>query len=155
MIIPIRYPIKTAGKLSLSGLKTKKGIILGITKTRVYTIHGTSSAGLHCKEKKKKFWNFYFAGCRLTTACGRKNTPIWEGHSFGWVTHTVVGAPRRTAVYLPISVYTMAWLEEHRAFIVEKFIKNDGSPVATQRAFRIRFALGRREAVPDKKTIYL
>jgi len=47
----------------------------------------------------------------------------------------------------------MAWLGEHRAFIVE-FIKNGGSPVATQRAFRIRFALGRREAVPDTKTFY-
>ena len=46
------------------------------------------------------------------------------------------------------------WLEEYRAFIVEEFIKNGGSPVATQRAFRIRFVLGRREAVPDKKTIY-
>ena len=51
-------------------------------------------------------------------------------------------------------LYTMVWLEEHRTFIVEEFIKNGGSPVATQRAFRIRFALGRREAVPDKKTIY-
>ena len=49
----------------------------------------------------------------------------------------------------------MAWLEEHRVFIVQEFIKNSGSPVATQRAFRIRFALGRWEAVPDKKTIYL
>jgi len=48
----------------------------------------------------------------------------------------------------------MAWLGEHRAFIVEEFIKNGGSPVATQRAFRIRFALGLREAVPDKKRIY-
>ena len=48
----------------------------------------------------------------------------------------------------------MAWLGEHRAFIVEEFIKNGGSPVTTQRAFRIRFALGRREAVSDKKTIY-
>jgi len=48
----------------------------------------------------------------------------------------------------------MAWLVEHRAFIVEEFIKNGGSPVATERAFRIHFALGRREAVPDKKTIY-
>ena len=57
------------------------------------------------------------------------------------------GARRRTAVYC-------TWLGEHRAFIVEEFIKNGGSPVATQRAFRIRFALGRREAVPDKKTIY-
>jgi len=46
-------------------------------------------------------------------------------------------------------------LGEHRAFIVEEFIKNGGSPLATQRAFRILFALGRREAVPDKKTIYL
>jgi len=45
-------------------------------------------------------------------------------------------------------------LEEYRAFVVEEFIKNGGSPVATQRAFRICFALGRREAVPDKKTIY-
>jgi len=48
----------------------------------------------------------------------------------------------------------MAWLGEHRAFIVEEFIKNGVSPVATQRAFRIRFGLGRREAVSDKKTIY-
>ena len=43
---------------------------------------------------------------------------------------------------------------EHRAFIVEEFIKNGGLPVATQRAFRIRFGLGRREAVPDKKMIH-
>jgi len=48
----------------------------------------------------------------------------------------------------------MVWLGEHRAFVVEEFIKNGGSPVATQRAFCIRFVLGRREAVPDKKTIY-
>jgi len=47
------------------------------------------------------------------------------------------------------------WLGEHRAFIVEEFIKNGGSPVATQLAFRIGFALGRREAVSDKKMIYL
>ena len=58
-------------------------------------------------------------------------------------------------MYVPFLLYAMAWLGEYRAFIVEEFIKNGGSPVATQRAFRIRFALGRREAVPDKKTIYL
>ena len=33
------------------------------------------------------------------------------------------GARRRTAVYVPFSVYTMAWSGEHRAFIVEEFIK--------------------------------
>jgi len=69
------------------------------------------------------------------TGGGRKNAPIWERHSFGW------GARRRTAVYMPFSVYTMAWLGEHRAFIVQEFIKNGGSPVATQRAFRIRLRL--------------
>jgi len=55
---------------------------------------------------------------------------------------------------MPFSMYTMVWLEEQPSFIIQEFIKNGGSPVATQRAFRIRFALGRREAVPDKKTIY-
>jgi len=48
----------------------------------------------------------------------------------------------------------MGWLGEHRVFIVEEFIKNGGSPVGTQCAFSIRFALGRREAVPENKTIY-
>jgi len=52
---------------------------------------------------------------------------------------------RQIALYVPFLMYTMAWLEEHRVFIVEEFIKNCGSLVATQRAFRIRFALGRRE----------
>jgi len=55
---------------------------------------------------------------------------------------------------VPFSVYTMAWSGEHRAFVVEEFIKNGGSPVVTQLAFRIRFAPGRRNTVPDKKTIY-
>ena len=90
----------------------------------------------------------------IYTGCGRKNTPIWVGHSFGWGSVQQWGLRRRTAVHVPFSVYTMVWQGEHRAFIVEEFIKTDGSPVATQRAFRIRFALGRREAVPDKKTIY-
>jgi len=33
------------------------------------------------------------------------------------------GARRRTAVYVLFSMYTMVWLGEHRAFIVEEFIK--------------------------------
>jgi len=35
----------------------------------------------------------------------------------------------------------MAWLGEHQAFIVQEFIKNGGSPVATQRAFPSAFRL--------------
>jgi len=38
------------------------------------------------------------------------------------------GACRRTAVYVLVSMYTTAWLGEHRSFIVEEFIKNGGFP---------------------------
>ena len=40
------------------------------------------------------------------------------------------GTRRRTAAYVPFSVYTMAWSGEYRACIVEEFIQNGGSPVA-------------------------
>ena len=33
-------------------------------------------------------------------------------------------------MYVPFSVHTMLWFGEHRAFIVEEFIKNGGAPVA-------------------------
>ena len=54
---------------------------------------------------------------------------------------------------MPFSVHNMAWSGEHRAFVVEEFIANGGSPIATQRVFRIRFALSRRD-VSDKKTVH-
>jgi len=57
----------------------------------------------------------------------------WGGESVQWW-----GARCRTAVYVPFSAYTMAWSGEHRDFIVEEFIRNGDSPVATQRAFRRR-----------------
>jgi len=47
----------------------------------------------------------------------------------------------------------MAWLGEYRAFIVEEFIKNGGSPVATQRAFRIRLADGRLFLIRKRFTV--
>jgi len=56
-----------------------------------------------------------------------------RGIASGWERVQWWGARRQTAVYVPFSVYTMAWPGEHRAFIVEEFIKNGGSPVATQR----------------------
>ena len=84
-------------------------------------------------ERTPQFWR--------VIASGRERVQWW------W-------ARRLTGVYMPFSVYTMLWLGEHWVFIVEEFIQNGGSPVATQHAFRIRFALGRWKAVPDKKTIY-
>jgi hypothetical protein len=91
----------------------------------------------------------WLRGCPLTLryiGCGRKNIPIWEGHSCGWGAHTEVGSTSsNSGVRAVFSV--------HHG-VVEEFIKNGGSPVATQRAFWIRFAPGRRDTVPDKKTIY-
>jgi hypothetical protein len=37
------------------------------------------------------------------------------------------------------SIHTMASSDEHRAFVVEEFIQNGGSPIMTQRVFRICF----------------
>ena len=49
----------------------------------------------------------------------------------------------------------MGWSGEHRGFVVETFFKNNESVIATQRAFRRHFRLGRRAPVPDRKTILL
>jgi len=51
-------------------------------------------------------------------------------------------------------VFIMAWSGKHRAFVVEEFINNGGSPITTQCAFRIWFALNRRDPVPNSKTIH-
>ena len=42
----------------------------------------------------------------------------------------------------------------HRGFVVEAYYENNRSVIATQRAFRTRFALGRNASVPDRKTIF-
>jgi hypothetical protein len=39
-------------------------------------------------------------------------------------------------VFMPFSIHTMACSVEHRAFVVEEFIQNGGSPIMTQCAFR-------------------
>jgi hypothetical protein len=49
----------------------------------------------------------------------------------------------------------MRWTGEHRGFVVEAYYENSRSVIATQRAFRTRFALGQNASVPDRKTILL
>ena len=49
----------------------------------------------------------------------------------------------------------MGWSGEHRGVVVETFFKNSESVIATQRAFRRHFSLGRRAPVPDRKMILL
>ena len=45
-----------------------------------------------------------------------------------------------------------SWSEEHRAFAVETFFKNDDSATVTQRVFR-HFDIGRNGKVPTCQTI--
>ena len=49
----------------------------------------------------------------------------------------------------------MGWTGEHWGFVVEACYENNCSVIATQRAFRTRFALSRNATVPDRKTILL
>ena len=48
----------------------------------------------------------------------------------------------------------MAWSGEHRAFVIEEFVTNGESVVATQRSFRRHFSLNRHDPVPTGKTIH-
>jgi len=54
---------------------------------------------------------------------------------------------------VPFLVVAMAWHSEHCAFVVEEYIRNGGSVITTQWAFRIWFKLGRHDSVLDRKTI--
>ena len=56
---------------------------------------------------------------------------------------------------LAFSDNAMGWSGEHRGFVVETFFKNNKSVIATQRAFRRHFRLGRRAPIPDRRTILL
>jgi hypothetical protein len=49
----------------------------------------------------------------------------------------------------------MGWPSEHRGFVVEAYYENNSFVIATQRALRTRFALGRNASVPYRKTILL
>ena len=57
--------------------------------------------------------------------------------------------------FVSFSVDAMNWTGEHRAFIVETFIKTNESVTARQRAFRLHFNLGRHDPVPARNTILL
>ena len=57
--------------------------------------------------------------------------------------------------FISFSVANMNWTGEHRAFIVETFMKNNESETATRRAFRVHFRLGRHDPVPARNMILL
>jgi transposase len=45
------------------------------------------------------------------------------------------------------------WWREHRAFVIETFLKNNDSATLTQRVFRRHFIIGRNRRVPTQQTI--
>lgn len=53
-----------------------------------------------------------------------------------------------------ISVETMTWSGEHRAFVVQEFFRDGDSPIISQLTFRDCFTLGRHDSIPKKKTIH-
>ena len=89
------------------------------------------------------------------TGCGRNNSHIWRGHCSGCGGGTVMEESRWLAVVLLFLSNAMSWSGEQGGFVVETFIKNNESVIATQRAFRRHFRLGRCAPVPDRKTILL
>jgi hypothetical protein len=40
---------------------------------------------------------------------------------------------------MPFSVHTIAWSDKHRAFVVEEFIQNGGSPIMTKHSQQTKF----------------
>lgn len=56
---------------------------------------------------------------------------------------------------LAISVASMSWSGEHRAFVIEAYFKNNDSVILTQRLFRRHFNLNRHAPVPSRNTILL
>ena len=68
----------------------------------------------------------------LNTGCGRKNSPIWEGHSFRWGGRTVVGsASSNSGVRAVFSVHHGV-VGRTSSLYYWGVYKNGGSPVATQ-----------------------
>ena len=66
---------------------------------------------------------FNFSLLRFVQGAAERTPRFGRGIASGGEGVQRWGARRRTAVYVPFSVYTMAWSGEHRAFIVEEFIK--------------------------------
>ena len=60
-----------------------------------------------------------------------------------------------SSISFAISVVSMAWSTEHRAFVVETCFKCGDSVIAAQHQFRTHFGIGWLGRVPNRKTILL
>ena len=91
------------------------------------------------------------------TGPGRNNSWICHRYFSGasGVARERIVSLRRVCFTIPYPVVTMAWSGEHRGFVIETYLKNNDSVIATQRILRRHFRLGRNAKVPDRKTILL
>ena len=60
-----------------------------------------------------------------------------------------------SSISFVISVVSMAWNSEHRAFVVETYFKCGDFMIAAQRQFRTHFDVDWQGRVPNRKTILL
>lgn len=85
---------------------------------------------VHKKKLKRTREQYY-------TECG------WLGKGIAKAGKVVqwLGAFPWTAVYMPFLVYSIVWLAENRAFVVEEFTENGRSVLAMQHAFCVAWPL--------------
>jgi len=83
--------------------------------------------------------------------CGRKNTPIWEGHNFGWGGRTMVESMSSNSSVRTVFNAYHGVVGRTTSFFCSGVYKKWRVAGSNTACFSIRFVLGRREAVPDKK----
>jgi transposase len=86
-------------------------------------------------------------------SCGRNNSLICRRCCSGASGAGWAGLVSVSSTCLTILVVVMAWSGEHRAYVVETYLKNAESVIAAQWLVRKHFRLGRNATVPDRKTI--
>lgn len=81
----------------------------------------------------------------------RKKSPVFRDGAL-WVVVMVQRwkGYRSIAVYVPFSIDAMPWTSVHLAFVVEEYMRNRGSAISTQWAFRVKFQLARHDSILDR-----
>ena len=59
------------------------------------------------------------------------------------------------SISFAISVLSMAWSTEHRAFVMDTYFKCGDSVIVAERQFPTHFGVGRHGRAPNRKTILL
>ena len=77
--------------------------------------------------------------------------PFSTGHQARCISRQRFSHVSLSSINFPISVVSMAWSTEHRAFVVETYFKCGDSVIAAQRQFRTHFGVGRHGRVPNRK----